>query len=88
MENFDPLAWTGHSLSTAAILGSLFGFLPGVAAGAAFIWYCICIYQSQTVQLYLHTRRLRKMAALKSKLARLAARESAEVHKIIEKIEP
>jgi len=80
--NFDPLAWTGHSLSTLAILGSLAGIFPGVAALAAFVWYCICIYQSATVQLWLKTRRLRKIASLKKKLATIEARERAEVHKI------
>lgn len=36
-----------HTIDTVAgvgVLGSILGYLPGIAAGFAIIWYCIQIY--------------------------------------------
>ena len=40
----------GDVISVGAILGSLAGWLPPLAALAAIIWYSIEIYESATVQ--------------------------------------
>lgn len=34
----------------AAMLGSVFGFLPGIAALLAAIWYAVQIWESKTVR--------------------------------------
>lgn len=46
----------GHSLSALAIVGTLAGKLPLVAAAFAIVWYCVCLYESQTMQAYLRRR--------------------------------
>lgn len=39
-----------HALSIGAVLGSIAGILPPLAALAAAIWYAIQIWESKTVQ--------------------------------------
>jgi hypothetical protein len=76
---------TGHSISLAAIFGTLFGWFPPVAAAAAFIWYSIQIYESKTFQ---HWHRNRMMMRRARKLAKLRAREKMVIAEIeaIEKV--
>lgn len=69
------LSWLGHALSPVAIFGSLIGFFPGIAAAVALIFYFIQIYESATVQTWMHTRRLRKIAEFKKHIAALEAQE-------------
>ena len=69
------LSWLGHALSPVAIFGSLMGFFPGIAAAVALIFYSIQIYESATVQTWMHTRRLRKIAEFKKHIAALEAQE-------------
>ena len=68
MEDYHITSWLGHSLSGAAILGTLAGWFPPIAAFVAFIWYSIQIYESKTVQDWFHARRAKKIARLKARL--------------------
>ena len=51
---------TGHIASVAAIVGTLIGIFPSLAACAAFIWYCIVIYESKPVQKWIRRRRMHR----------------------------
>ena len=80
-------SWVGHIISTAAIIGSLAGLVPAIAALAAFFWYVIQVYESKPVQKWIHTRRLRKIAHYREILRRLersvrleAAADEATAH--------
>ena len=75
MNEMNFTSWLGHGFSGAAILGTLLGWFPHVAALVAIIWYAIQIYESATVQTWFHTRRLRRIAKLKKAMARLEAQE-------------
>lgn len=86
MDDYSALtAWVGHSLSGTAILGSLVGLFPPIAAAAAFIWYLIQVYESRTFQ---HWFRNRQMKYRAKKLAKLRAQEKIVLAKIeaIEKV--
>jgi hypothetical protein len=86
MDDYSALtAWVGHSLSTTAILGSLAGLFPPIAAVAAVIWYTIQVYESRTFQ---HWYRNRQMVHRARKLAKLRAKEKIVLAKIeaIEKV--
>mgnify|MGYP001603714389 CR=1 FL=1 len=69
------LFWFGLAICPVAIFGSLLGWFPGVASLVALIFYLLQIYESASVQTWLHTRRLRQIAILKKKMAILEARE-------------
>lgn len=69
------LYYVGHTFSPIAVIGSLWGFLPGTVAIVALLFYLLQMYESVTCQTWLHTRRLRKIAALKIKMAVLEAQE-------------
>jgi hypothetical protein len=72
MENqFDVSHWTGHVISLLAIIGSIAGWLPAVAALAGFIWYAIQIYESQTVKDWVKRRHARAVVRAEIKLAKL-----------------
>lgn len=71
MDDYNITAWIGHSLSGAAILGTLAGWFPPIAAVVAFIWYSIQIWESDTVQKYRSRRRARKIARYKAALTHL-----------------
>lgn len=74
MENqLDASHVVGHGLSLLAILGSLAGYIPAVAAFAGFIWYLVQLYESKTVQHWVRNRRERKVAALRVRVAALDA---------------
>lgn len=86
MDDYSTLtAWIGHSLSSAAIVGTLVGWFPVVAALAAFIWYIIQIYESRTFQHWYANMQMKRRAR---KLARLQAKERIVLAKIeaIEKV--
>lgn len=65
-------------LGTFAVIGSILGWLPYVAALAAFIWYVIQIWESRTIQYWWGTRQLirrtRRIAKLKAKEKVIAAK--------------
>jgi hypothetical protein len=71
MEDFNWIGWIGHSLSGTAILGSLIGFFPPIAAVAAFVWYTIQIWESQTMRNYFARRRARRIARYRAEIVRL-----------------
>ena len=76
MENeLDLSHLLGHIFSAGAIIGTFIGWLPGVAAVVALIWYMIQIYESKSVQNWLRTRRMRRLAAYKIAIAQLEAEE-------------
>lgn len=72
MEDFDGFnVWLAHGLSGAAILGTIVGWLPPLAALIALVWYVIQIGESKTVRGLFARRRERKIARLKAKLTHL-----------------
>lgn len=76
MDDFSGFnVWLAHGLSGAAILGTIVGWLPPLAAGIALIWYCIQIGESKTVRGYLARRRARKLAKLHAAILKLEATE-------------
>lgn len=50
MQNWDTSQWTGQVLSFFGMVGSILGILPALAGGAACVYYCIQIYESETVK--------------------------------------
>lgn len=76
MENGQGLiGWIGHTFSSVTLAGAIVGWFPGVAAIVALFWYGIQIYESNTFQRWLTTRRLRRIARLKIEMAKLEALE-------------
>ena len=66
------ISWVfGHVASGAAIIASLVGFLPPLAALIAFVWYVIQICESETFQNWRERRRIRKIKSLEEHLAQL-----------------
>lgn len=45
-----------HTISVATLAGTLAGLLPPLAAFVAILWYAIQIYESKTVQRWVHRR--------------------------------
>lgn len=68
-------SWIGHTLSSAAIVGTIFGLFPPIAAVAAFIWYMVQLWESKTVQRWVRQRRQRKINRLKTQISVLEAIE-------------
>ncbi len=67
-EHWYVFRWFGDGLSVGAIVGAFLGLLPAVAAIAAFIWYLIQIYESDTAQKWLDKRRAFRKSARITKL--------------------
>lgn len=63
--------WVGNSVSLAAIIATIVGWLPPLAALAAIIWYAIQIHESKTIQKWLVARRARKIAVLQRRVQEL-----------------
>ena len=69
------LGLVGNLASAAAIVGSLSGWLPPLAALAAIIWYAVAIWESETVQTWHKGRefvRLRKRQIAAAKRLKIA----------------
>ena len=47
----------GHLFSAGAIIGTFSGWLPGVAAVVALVWYVIQIYESKLRKIILNAER-------------------------------
>jgi hypothetical protein len=75
MGDVNIAAWVGNTLAPTAIFGWIVGIFPGVVLLAAFLFYILQMYESVTFQTWLRSRRLRKMARLKIKMASLEAVE-------------
>jgi len=65
--------WVGNVISASAILTTLLGLVPAIAAIVALLWYLVQIYESNTIQTWLKNRRLRKLARLKARVIMLQA---------------
>lgn len=63
--------WFGNTASMLAIVGSIAGALPAIAAVIAVIWYIIQITESDTFRNWLHNRRARRASRLRAKLTAL-----------------
>lgn len=63
--------WIGNSVALGAIVSTIIGIIPAVAALLALIWYVIQIYESETTKLWLAKRKARKIIRLKIALAKL-----------------
>ena len=90
LDGIDSTHWTGHILSLLAMLGSLVGYLPALAGGAAFTWYLIQIWESQTFQKFLLKHRSRiavkHMQQMQQQKERLE-RDLADLQKTVKQLE-
>lgn len=75
MDQFWVTQWAGNIISLGAIVGTFIGWLPAVAAFIALTWYTIQIWESHTVQRWLHTRRERKIAYYTARVHQLRAQQ-------------
>ena len=71
-----PVTVIGDIISGVAIVGTIIGYLPFVAAFAGLCWYIIQIIESRTVQTWYQARATSKRT---QKIAKLRAK-----HKLIE----
>lgn len=72
MEHGDNiLTWVGNTVSVGAIIGSIFGYVPVVAAIVALVWYVIQILESKTAQRWFRAHHQRKLASLRARLRKL-----------------
>jgi len=69
--------WVGNIFSAGAIVSTAMGWLPAIAAAMGGLWYLIQIYESATVQRWVATRRIRKIARMKARVMMLEARHRA-----------
>lgn len=73
--------WLGNAVSGGALVATWIGWLPTimtmVASSVALIWYLIQIHESETVQRWIATRRLRKLARMKAQVLLLEAQMKA-----------
>jgi hypothetical protein len=65
------VTWLGHTVSGVAIIGTIVGWFPAIAATLAAVWYCIQIYESNLFQRWLKLRTSKKIAALRAEIKRL-----------------
>jgi len=63
--------WLGNLFSAGAIVGTLLGWLPVLAALIGAVWYCVQIYESKTFQSWLTVRRTKRVEMLEARLARM-----------------
>ena len=77
MESHSISNWLGNVISTGAVVATITGYVPGIAAFVALVWYFIQIFESATVQRWLAGRRIRKLARMKAAVIMLEARDRA-----------
>jgi hypothetical protein len=58
---------TGDVSAAMAVVATILGFLPPLAAFVGMVWYCILIYESKTVQAWFARRREKKLATPKDR---------------------
>lgn len=73
------LSWVGNTASIGAVVSTVFGWLPPVAAFIAVVWYVIQIYESDTVQSWVRGRRTRKLARMKAQVIMLEAQSKDDL---------
>ena len=71
-----PTSWVADTLSAGAIVATIAGYLPFIAAVAGLLWYLIQIWESRTVQ---HWMRNRQMVRKAKRIAKLKAKEKVIV---------
>jgi hypothetical protein len=71
------LNWTINGISIGAIVSSLLGFIPSIAALIAAGYYAVQIWESETLRRWRSGRRAKKIAALKAQLQSLEAHDPA-----------
>jgi hypothetical protein len=52
-QHFENAKVIGDAMSVAAVVGTLAGWLPAIAAALSIIWTAIRIYETKTVQRWL-----------------------------------
>lgn len=69
---YNIVRYTADGISGVAIVASIMGYLPGIAALAGIIWYGVQIWESKTVQkrirVWRNRRRLKRLVVLQSKV--------------------
>jgi chromate transport protein ChrA len=73
------LSWIGNGASGVAIVTTIFGWLPPAAALIAFVWYIIQIYESATVQKWIRSKRIRKIARMKAQVLLMEAQNKGDL---------
>lgn len=63
--------WIANVTSGGLVVSTVLGWAPALAAIVGLIWYLIQIYESTTVQRWMATRRVRKLARLKAQVVML-----------------
>ena len=61
--------WIANGASFGMVVISLLGLVPPIAALIAVFWYCIQIYESQTVQSLIRRRKKAQLLRLRAKAA-------------------
>ncbi len=56
-QNPEPVKHVIDVTSIGALVATLFGWLPHVTALLTFVWMCIRIYETKTVQRFLNRRK-------------------------------
>lgn len=75
MESHDLNTWVGNAFSVGAIVSTIFGWVPAIAAIVALCWYLIQIYESATVQRWISDRRIRRLARMKARVLMMEAQQ-------------
>jgi hypothetical protein len=68
MSNLDPDHLIAHTVSAGAIVGTITGHLPTIAAVIGMIWYGLQVWETKTVQA---SRPAKSLKHLWSRLTRL-----------------
>lgn len=76
------VSYTFDAAGVFAIVASLLGWLPPVAAVVAIAWYLIQIWESRTIQSWVLKRHERRIVRLAAKLAELKLQSAASAASI------
>ncbi len=73
------LSYVGNGASGLAIVTTIFGWLPPAAALIAIVWYVVQIYESDTIQKWVKSRRIRKIARMKAQVLLMEAQNKPDL---------
>ncbi len=73
------LYWFGNGASGIAIVTTMVGWLPPMAALIALVWYIIQIYESDTIQKWIRGKRVRKIARMKARVLMMEAQNKPDL---------
>ncbi len=73
------LSYIGNGASGLAIVTTIFGWLPPAAALIAIVWYVVQIYESDTIQKWIKSRRTRKIARMKAQVLMMEAQDKPDL---------